>query len=359
MGFIRLLLALAVFNSHFPLVEDVSIVDGHEAVLAFFAISGFYMALVLDTAYRSARDFYAARFLAIYPMYVFALIICVGLVTTLDVHPLTSAAEMRAFLSDPAALLLTLWTSVALVGQELFFSLGQAADHTLHFVSADRVTIWRNAPMVQAWSLSLEAVFYALAPFLVRLRTRNLLLLVAAGLSLKLCLFFGPARDFPFFLRFFPAEFWLFGSGILAYRAYALLPEGGSGAGVFALITLMGLILCANDVHEGLEPFFLPLAALVALPFIFRTFRRSALDRLAGKLSYPFYLLHFTAIALFEQYEEEPSAWHMLAAALVAAACTHALFSPGIEALKRKIRSRQGLTLPAPDAVPVTPAPRP
>ena len=355
MGFIRLLLAFAVCDSHFPLLEDVPIVDGHEAVLAFFAISGFYMALILDTAYRSARDFYAARFLAIYPMYVFALTICVGLVTTLDVHPLTSAAELRMFLSDPAALLLTLWTSVTLVGQELFFSLGQAVDNTLHFASSQQVTIWRNAPMVQAWSLSLEAVFYALVPFLVRLRTRSLLLLVAAGLSLKLFLFFGPARDIVFFLRFFPAEFWLFGSGILAYRAYALLPEGGTGKGVFALIGLAGLVLCANDVHDSLEPFFLPLAALVAMPFIFRTFRRSGLDRLAGKISYPFYLLHYTVIALFEHYEEEPTGWHIVAATLVAAACTHALFSPGIEALKRKIRSRRGFAPPAPATAPLPP----
>ena len=355
MGFIRLLLAFAVFDSHFPVLEDVPIVDGHEAVLAFFAISGFYMALVLDTAYRTARNFYAARFLAIYPMYVFALTICVGLVTTLDVHPLTSAAELRMFLSDPAALLLTLWTSITLVGQELFFSLSQAADNTLHFVSSNRDTIWRNAPMVQAWSLSLEAVFYALAPFLVRLKTKSLLLLVTAGLCLKLILFFGPTRDMIFFLRFFPAEFWLFGGGILAYRAYTLLPEGGTWPGVFALAGLIGMILCADGVHDDLEPFFLPLGTLAAMPFIFRAFKRSALDRLAGKLSYPFYLLHFSAIALFEQYEEDPSGWHMLLAALVAAACTHALFSPGIEMLKRKIRSRRGLALPVPAIVPLPP----
>ena len=43
MGMIRLLLAIAVFNSHFPSLPDLPMVDGHEAVLAFFAISGFYM----------------------------------------------------------------------------------------------------------------------------------------------------------------------------------------------------------------------------------------------------------------------------------------------------------------------------
>ena len=68
MGAVRFLLAFAVFNSHFPVV-DWAIVGGHEAVLAFFAISGFYMALILDTSYGSARTFYMSRFLSLYPMY--------------------------------------------------------------------------------------------------------------------------------------------------------------------------------------------------------------------------------------------------------------------------------------------------
>ncbi len=347
MGFIRLLLAFAVFNSHFSVLEDMPIVDGHEAVLAFFAISGFYMALILDGPYRSGRSFYAARFLALYPMYVFALSISIALVATLDIHPFTSSAELQMFLSNPWALLLTLWTSATLIGQELFFCLSQAADGSLHFVTTTRYAIWHNAPLVQTWSLSLEMVFYALAPFLVRLRNRPLLFLVAASLAVKLLILTSPAKDVGFFLRFFPAEFWLFGCGILAYRFHTHLPKNRHTVDYFVFIVLAGFILYANEVPEYLEPFFLPLVTLAALPFVFRACKRSAFDRLAGKLSYPFYLLHFSAIAVFERYMEDPEGWQILIATLIAAAFTHALFSPGIEALKRKIRSRQKISVAA------------
>lgn len=133
MGIIRFLLAIAVFNSHFPML-DLPIVDGHEAVLSFFAISGFYMALVLDTAYASTRAFYMSRFLTLYPIYVFALIISIALVMTLDVHPMSTAAELKQLLSDPISFLVMVWTSIFVLGQELLFSLAQSPDGGLHFV---------------------------------------------------------------------------------------------------------------------------------------------------------------------------------------------------------------------------------
>ena len=354
-GFIRLLLALAVFNSHYPLMEDWSIVDGHEAVLTFFAISGFYMALILDTAYASPRAFYRARMASLYPQYLFALGLAITLLLTLGVHPYTTSAKFLAFLSHPGSLLLSLWSWLTLFGQELFFCLGQGTDGVLHFVGSTREAIWRQMPLVQAWSLSLEVAFYALAPLLVRLRSRTLFLLAAASLALKIYLFFGPLYGTGFTIRFFPAEFWLFASGILAYRVHVRLDDESSPLDWFLLIVLVGLVLTADDVVEEAEPFFLPLAALAAMPFVFRAFRRLPLDRLAGKISYPFYLLHFTAIALFEKFLEEPAGWIILLFTLAGAILSHLFFSQGMKHLRRILRLRPSLSLtpvPVPAAAP-------
>ena len=356
MGFIRLLLALAVFNSHYPLIEDWSIVDGHEAVLTFFAISGFYMALILDTAYASPRAFYRGRVASLYPQYLFALVLAVVLLLTLDVHPYTTADKFLAFLSHPGALLLSLWSWLTMTGQELFFCLGQGADGALHFVGSTREAVWRQMPLVQAWSLSLEVIFYALAPLLVRLRSRTLALLAVASLALKVYLFFGPLYGTGFTIRFFPAEFWLFACGILAYRAHVRLADESSPLDWFLLIVLAGLVLTADEVVEEAEPFFLPLAALLTMPFVFRAFRRLPLDRLAGKISYPFYLLHFTAIALFEKFLEEPAGWLILVSTLAGAILTHLFFSQGMKHSRRILRLRPVLPvapIPAPAPAPV------
>ncbi|MDD3310587.1 acyltransferase family protein [Pseudodesulfovibrio sp.] len=347
MGFIRLLLALAVFNSHFPLMEDVHIVDGHEAVLTFFAISGFYMALILDTAYGSPRRFYAARLLSLYPQYLFALVLSLTLLLALDVHPYTSSAEFRRFLADPGALALSLWSWLTMTCQDLFFCLGRTADGALHYVPATRDGVWRQLPLVQTWSLSLEVVFYAMAPFLVRMRTRTLVLIAAASLAVKLAVLFGPLRAQGFTIRFFPAECWLFCGGILAYRVHARLPREASALDWLLLAGLAGLVFVADAAPDEAEPFFLPGCALAAMPFVFRALRHLPLDRLAGKISYPFYLLHFTAIAAFEKFLEEPVGWHILVATLAGAIATHFLFTQGLNTMRRNLRLRPVLPVPA------------
>ena len=320
-------------------------VDGHEAVLAFFAISGFYMALILDTTYKSARTFYMSRFLTLYPMYALALAASVALLVSLDIHPMTTLDTMKSVMSDPAGFAIMTWTSLCLMGQELLFSLSLTPD--LHFVTASREGIWQNAPLIQAWSLSLEAVFYALAPMLTVLKTRTLAGLAALSLAGKLLVMSGNMADVVFYKRFFPVEFWLFACGILAYRCFKGLPKRPRIFDYLAFGVLAGSIFLADLVPDAMEPFALPLAVLFSLPFAFRGFRRLASDRIVGRLSYPFYLFHFSVIAIFETYMDEPPGWAILGAALAVAMAAHVLFTPGIERLKQAVRTGRNSLRPA------------
>ncbi|CCH50225.1 acyltransferase family protein [Pseudodesulfovibrio piezophilus] len=351
MGIIRIILAIAVFNSHFP-TFDLPIVDGHEAVLSFFAISGFYMALILDTSYETTRSFYASRFMALYPMYLFTLTLSVALIVSLDVHPMNCAQELKKFLTDPAGFLLVSFTSLFIVGQELLFSLVRLPDGSIHFVEYSRHALWRLAPVLQAWSLSLEVIFYAMVPILVRFKTKTLLLLIAASLCAKILIVMSPFVSMKFFLRFFPLEFWLFGGGILAYRVHKSLPDRQSGLDSFAFLLLVGLICVANDVDEYLEPFFLPMLVLFTMPCIFRAFRRSRLDKVLGQISYPFYLIHFIVIAIFETYQDEPNGCVLLIITLMGAMLMHTLFAPGIADFKRRIKQTRPVPSPGQQAIP-------
>lgn len=54
MGLARLLLALSVVLAHLPVLLG-PLVNGHVAVQGFFIISGFYMALILDSKYHTDK----------------------------------------------------------------------------------------------------------------------------------------------------------------------------------------------------------------------------------------------------------------------------------------------------------------
>ncbi|WP_250645514.1 acyltransferase family protein [Salidesulfovibrio onnuriiensis] len=340
MGIIRLLLAVAVLHSHFPIHEDLMVVDGHEAVLAFFAISGFYMALILDQTYRSRGHFYLSRFLTLYPMYVFALLLSAGLFVSLGIHPMVASAKLHAVLVDPAGFAVMAWTSLCLVGQEFLFCLAPATGGGLGMVAHSHGALWSMALLPQAWSLSLELCFYALAPFLVRLRSRQLLCLVGASLCLKLVVIALGGNEVSILRRFFPLEFWLFGLGILAYRLHRRLPGRARFYDLLAFALLVCMVIVADEVPDAIEPFFLPGATLLTMPFIFRWFRRFSWDRLVGKISYPFYLVHFSVIAVFEANFEEPLGVGILLVSLALAVLVHCLFEPGVALLKKRIGGR-------------------
>src|SRR4051812_1810715 len=71
MGLLRFLLASSVVFSHLGTVAGLDLIGGWRAVQVFFMVSGFYMALVLDTKYRdlSYRGFISSRALRIFPAY--------------------------------------------------------------------------------------------------------------------------------------------------------------------------------------------------------------------------------------------------------------------------------------------------
>ena len=88
MGILRFLLALSVIASHasgvgIPLPNEKQypmwasyLIDGRHSVALFFIISGFYMAMILNTKYQNnTLRFYGNRFLRLWPTYIIVLIL--------------------------------------------------------------------------------------------------------------------------------------------------------------------------------------------------------------------------------------------------------------------------------------------
>jgi len=126
MGLIRLLLAFTVVIAHSNPIFGNKIVGGITSVHAFFIISGFYMALILNEKYvtkDSYKLFITNRLLRLYPVYwvMFVITIIVGLLAYRysNHHPIL----LRPYLEDPGSLSIFSWiclgiSNLTLIGQD-------------------------------------------------------------------------------------------------------------------------------------------------------------------------------------------------------------------------------------------------
>lgn len=276
MGILRTFLALCVVGAHTEPIFRLSANGGTLAVQCFYVISGFYMALVLTEKYSSALTFYKARLLRLLPMYWTALLITVALGFAFHQW---DVREAYARLPVGVALLTT-FSNLLLLGQDwLYFIPGGYESTTI---------------IGQAWTLGVELSFYAIAPFLIRLRTLPLVgvaLLsfgardVAADYGLA-----GPPLDY----RFFPFELAYFVLGMLAYRFYAVAKP----APVLGLIAGACLLAMSSIFTQSFHYKYLALV-VVAVSFLFSMTKNSRIDAAIGELSYPIYITHMIFVAFF------------------------------------------------------------
>jgi peptidoglycan/LPS O-acetylase OafA/YrhL len=84
------MLATAVICWHSSPLPGLSLLNADLAVEAFFVISGFYMALILESKYSSPKDghwlFYSNRALRIFPMYYATLSFCLLIYAAGSLH---------------------------------------------------------------------------------------------------------------------------------------------------------------------------------------------------------------------------------------------------------------------------------
>ena len=235
MGILRLLLALAVVISHSDTRLHPMMLPSPLAVQAFFIISGFYIACILNRKYNfegATKLFYQQRYLRLVPLYWIALLLTLGTDTFYSVashHPhgkFVIWSQEGGHLSAATLSILGI-TQITMIGLDalMFFAL-MGHPLTLHFVPSWPTAILPSVRFVfvpVGWSLSTELIFYLVAPFLVRRSVRLQLSVIAASFALRI--FFasvlGLTED-PWTDRFFPFALALFLLGSIAYR---LLPE--------------------------------------------------------------------------------------------------------------------------------------
>jgi peptidoglycan/LPS O-acetylase OafA/YrhL len=305
MGLFRLLLASTIMLGHFVAFYPNHLpylMYGWASVPAFYIVSGFLITLVICERYHDRLWlFYSNRALRIFPLYWAALVLflAVNWLVAADYlpgphqHTGTNAIYWwRAHANEigPLATIMMIFSNVAIVGQDWMLFIGKwphifSRDYFYHFFMY----------VGPAWTIEVEFVFYAIAPFVVLRSVKWTIAVLIASLLARLIAVkalgftaYDNAYDFP------PFEMAFFMGGSLAYRVYAHLREQKPEwitAYSYGATLLIALLSAFYLFIPFARPIYL-VAACLCLPGIVLLGRRNPLDNFLGELSYPIYLLH-------------------------------------------------------------------
>lgn len=324
MGVLRFYLALCVIAVHSNVLFPWDMHDGVEAVEIFFLISGFYMAMILPK-YSNLIEFYISRFIRIFIPYwlVCGMILIVSLIFGCFFH---NWLELEPFIhvsltkNGWAGVILVTFSNVTILFQDLSFFLVHDCPDLLHFTvdfKASEYPLYKYLIIPQAWSISLELMFYVFVPILVQLSNRKLFFIVLLSLILRIFFYEIFALNYdPWVHHFLPFEISLFILGILSFRFYSnwiidfkkylYINNNYYYSLYFSLIFLIFFIL--KITTKQLESImttnyiylFSSLIWVVIIPIIFQLTASNKLDRYIGNLSYPIYLIHTIGIKISE-----------------------------------------------------------
>lgn len=324
MGLLRLFLALSVVVHHVP-HHSFSWLNAGVAVIVFFMISGFYMALVINEKYSSLDEwrvrFYLSRLGRIFPTYFVVLFFGVlWMRFTSSPTVFTSNMELGFWRQLSLA-----FTNIFIIGQDFFQTVlmtdaygkhNPLTDAAISLVGRD---FFNNQFIIigQAWSLAEELVFYAIAPFVV-FSVRRIVVLLFVSLVVRV-FFLWQDTSFPPIVWgywFFPSTLSFFCLGSLSYFGYQTMSSfserrqellaniAGLAIGLIFLmwiaVTIRGGkgILYEGNHYDSINHWIFYVCVTVAIPFVFLATKNWRFDRLLGELSYPLYLVHGFVIGI-------------------------------------------------------------
>lgn len=310
MGLLRFLLALSVILAHSDSILPLRFVPGEIAVEAFFIISGFYMAMVLNEKYFKVRNYYKVfitnRLLRLYPMYWAMLLII--LITCLINGQLTGQyGNLQVYIDywyklKPTTLIYLITSNITILGQDSIFFMTTNPSGGLQYTSdtfSSHLVLYRFLFDFPLWSVSLEIMFYMLSPLFVRLAIKTLtvitVLLLLARLIVKL---YGFHYD-PFIYRFFPLQLVFFLTGIISYQLFNYIKkiEVSNTVSYICIIYISAFTAVFGSIVDSeVKDFIYLLSIACIVPILFKFTASSKIDRWIGELSYPMYISHFLII---------------------------------------------------------------
>lgn len=317
MGILRTILALAVVVYHSYTIFGLRLCGGQIAVESFFMISGFYMALILNEKYigvGSYRTFLFSRFYRIFPVY-WIILLSALLLSLIGYYCFNSSFYLWRYISNKDCVSFSMicyfiFENLIIIGQDALYFLKideWCNPKFTYYVLAHKHTGYQYLLVPQAWSISLELVFYCIAPFLVRKKIGWQVLVIIAALGAKYIYAtkFNLALD-PWTYRFFPFELGFFMLGSIAYQSYLYLQNKvvSPKIGYFLLaLCLVGVFSISElGMNQELKKVIFYSLIFGSIPFIFLAFKNNSIDRYIGELSFSLYISHHLIVSLYHSF---------------------------------------------------------
>lgn len=317
MGILRTILALAVVVYHSYKLFGLRMCGGQVAVEAFYMISGFYMALILNEKYvgvGSYKKFILSRFYRIFPVYWIILIVAL-LLSLIGYYGFNHSYYLSRYINNYSCLsgftiFYFVFENLIVIGQDVlyFLKIDESCMPVFTYnVLSFKHTGYQYLLVPQAWSISIEFMFYLAAPFLVTKKVKWQVALVLLGLSLKYYFFNYEYLCYdPWTYRFFPFELAFFMAGSVAYAFYKYIEKKSIpsyiGYGMMCVLVLLVFGYEYITIRDQLKNSVFYILVLLSIPFIFLAFKDNKLDREIGELSFSLYISHHLMVSVFRSY---------------------------------------------------------
>jgi peptidoglycan/LPS O-acetylase OafA/YrhL len=317
MGILRTILALAVVVYHSFKIFGLHMCGGQVAVESFYMISGFYMALILNEKYvgvGSYKKFILSRFYRIFPLY-WVILLIAFIVSLIGYSAFNHPYYLARYINNYSCLsgvtvFYFILENIIVIGQDIlyFLRLDELCKPILTYnVLSFKHTGYQYLLVPQAWSISIEFMFYLIAPFLVTKKIKWQIALVVIGIAAKFYFDYYYYLCFdPWTYRFFPFELAFFIAGSLAYAFYKYIQyKSISSIIAYVLLSLCVLgvfVLDEIKMDDDLKNSLFYLFLLGSMPFIFKSLKDCQWDRQIGELSFSLYICHHLLVSLWRGY---------------------------------------------------------
>jgi len=279
------------------------------------------MALILNGKYASYISFIINRFLKLFPAYWIVLILCFIYAPPIHFEKLSLPLSIYY-----------LFSNFFIIGSNLTAVFVEKSGHLMISSLSIPLEIQQRAPdylyLPIIWSLSVEIVFYFLAPFLLAhgYFKRKMLLMFVVSFVVNFFLVMHHAWRPPWNYNFLLPVLYLFMLGALGWRLYhstLFKTYYHWSMGVGALLLLGGYIVGYQFMPKQINLYLrnVELASLgiilfaTAIPFVFEFSKSNKIDRFFGDLSYPLYIGHFFIIHYFPYWKQ----WNPLIGSIILA----------------------------------------
>ena len=310
MGLIRLLLALSVVIAHtgnsFKILSN-----GNDCVQLFFIISGFYMFLILDKKYYKLSNSYyyfiTNRVLRIFPMYFGILFLAISYALYSSKFSPRLPNDLAAYVAfwdqlEVKYLTLLITLNFTILGQEVLSFFSHVQDGPALIFNPEGGILSQFIFIPQAWSIGMEFWFYLLAPFLFKLRNKQIVIIIIILVTLKYLFLneFSNSYNWKYRVHFFELVYFLLGG--ISYKLIKIKKLNQLTRKLIFMMLIIYIVSINLFTDNLIIKWGTYLVFSLAIPVIFRLTSKSKIDKFLGDLSYPLYIIHILIIAVSREF---------------------------------------------------------